>query len=135
MVVTQDALDYLTDTTHGKLVGYHTNWRDAGATQGEIPGLVHSAMAARDQFGIEPTLVLGETVVAVEVFGAGGQQLRIQGQELIDVVSGAAVHVVVPEQHHGPGAAERGPDVRARSRTIRLPPSLNEPCIPNHAMP
>ncbi|MEE9393547.1 MAG: Ig domain-containing protein [Planctomycetota bacterium] len=58
-VVTQDALDFLTATTHGRLVGYHTNWRDDGDTNAEIPMLVQSAMAARDQFGIEPTLVLG----------------------------------------------------------------------------
>ncbi len=58
-VVLQDALDYLTATSHGRAVAYHSNWRDVGATSGEIPGIVVSAMAARDQFGVEPTLVLG----------------------------------------------------------------------------
>ncbi len=58
-VAVQDGVDYFTSTTHGKLVGFHTNWRDAGTTNGEIPGLVVTAMAARDQFGVQPTLVIG----------------------------------------------------------------------------
>lgn len=56
---TQGTTSYLTDRRFGRVVGYHTNWRDAGATTGEVPGFFNSAVAARTQFGVEPTFVTG----------------------------------------------------------------------------
>ena len=56
---TAGTINWLQDGSDGFAIGYHTNWRDAGATMGEIPGFLSSGVAARDQFGVVPTFVVG----------------------------------------------------------------------------
>lgn len=55
-----DVIDFLTgNDPWGRLIGFHSSWRDSIADAGSFPALADFAMASRSEYGIEPAVGLG----------------------------------------------------------------------------